>query len=621
MALSKLFILLIAMMQRASAQLTDCSTNGQSDCASDEYCSDFESPALCYSSFNATDYSSFILTTGSQADFPGTQVTGIDLTTLFDNDLATGISRPYASTTWNFFIGSFPDNGYWIHHIAMPMSIGSGQVRDIKINDVSVSVSPITGTLVTWSYTPPVPVYAKNVTFAWYQSAGTIYEFAVYGAYDSAQPTTQPTVEPTADTDEPTISPTNAPTVPPTGAPTAYPVPDSICQERVVNQSCCGIYDYTVIGDQLNVRDPTLTTCEYSFDHQCCGTVGGFDAFNPTNNIFYGCDGAYQREICQLSFFNTSQNATDDIYGEVISAEVNPVGNYTDFYSFFASESWRSFTSNPQETAPYCSCNWTVFECEGEDEALCGSAQDWDALFADSCWSNDTEWTEGAHIANETCYRDIVQRLPYYEHLTWSACSEEAFIGEVTELQAVESEFIFDGDCGCQYYIRTCDVYVHPLDRVCADVDDDGNAICGEEGCEVQVANPCCATMADAEYGESSGVTPELDAFGQPVDGSWTCDNANVTELCPDLWSGRRLYTAESSVQWWFDEEVLNSRCGCLYMLDECEFPPTPAPTGEPTTTESPTKAPSQSMDAGDGAERYGGCVFVAMFLMMMHGW
>eukprot|EP01083_Nonionella_stella_P291084 990521_1 len=55
-------------------------------------------------------------------------------------------------------------------------------------------------------------------------------------------------------------------------APTAYPTPD-VCEEYVVNQPCCGHFGFETKDDQVNIRDPLLTTCQRYVETDCCATT------------------------------------------------------------------------------------------------------------------------------------------------------------------------------------------------------------------------------------------------------------------------------------------------------------------------------------------------------------
>ena len=236
----------------------------------------------------------------------------------------------------------------------------------------------------------------------------------------------------------------------------------------------------------------------------------------------------------------------------------------------------------------YCTCNYTTYECIGEDVAICGGPQDYQSLFSEDCWMNET-WTDEDDFTNESCWKETVANDPFYQHLLWEPCGIDSFLGNVTSIDYISSEIILDNTCTCQYAIRDCRVLEDRQAGQCNFAND-----CKNDGeCFEELANPCCAYGFDYNYKNYTGVTPTIDEMtGLPIDDGWKCNN-NMTEICPDIYNGTRKFETQYRVDWWYDMEQddIISRCGCLYTTDECNLPTTD-PTHDPTSDPTPDPTP-----------------------------
>ena len=597
----KLLLSLICIISLTSSQ--SCNNNTQCD-----YPNEICNEQTCYGRFNATYYANYSLRSGSGLEPPGDNPTGIDISPLFDGDIDTGIALDAGA--WTYLRVDFPgnSNGSWIHQIVFVTNVTAAQFA-FYLDGVNTGQSATTNTdtgnsVLTWdgfNY----PFFAKDIIIRFFPTATIkLISLDIYGARDSPEPTSAPSMSPTglnidyihailrdiqssliyaAKTRNPSVSPTRSPTDEPTKAPTGFPTPD-VCDEFIVTQNCCGNYGYIPTSDKINLRDPSLTTCLYSFESQCCGNTGlAASGWRYLSESTYGCDGTSIQggtNICLPSLWNSSLNTTDDIYGPTV-----------DVYSIFTPDpnvEALEGTQNPD----MCQCNWTVYECEGEDEAVCGTELDYEGLYALDCWDNETYAPAdlvNLNLTDTQCWTDNQQD---FEYLLYEPCSEQSFLGSVTNIERmpIPDESILDNDCSCSYFITNCRI-----------LEDRGTI--GE--CLEEVANPCCTTDFDYEYTyfTRNGVNATLNATigedGKPDPGGWTCSNG--LDLCPDLWNNSRKYQDENRVDWWYDNGELNSVCGCKYVVDECNLPsvdPTMDPTADPT--EVPTFEPTDS--DGDGA-------------------
>jgi len=375
----------------------------------------------------------------------------------------------------------------------------------------------------------------------------------------------------------------------PTTQPTEYPTDPGICIEYPnVTQPCCGYFNHSVEEQEVNLRNASLDTCIRKFTDTCCGTEGtysfsgdelrchksaGWTDSNSNHSVLSAV-------LCDPDDYNVSQNS--DVFGTIISGEL-----------YYLSDDFLP-----------CTCMYTVYECEGTDEATCRGDDLCDDLFDEECWDSDsdsdammttmmrdscdTNW-----FSNETCYEESVDENWAYSSLQWEPCSASSFIGDVSNVTSISNERLdVSGDvCECTYNVVDCRLTSDPASEAGSCDDHD----CDSGGCYEQEVRPCCGYDRSDRFNHSFNiVSPQFDDYGYPIDDSWTCDNG-VDELCPDVKGGTRLYNATSKVGWFYNGADIVDQCTCLYFYDECDVP-TVSPTAAPTVipTEEPTSKPTE---------------------------
>ena len=168
-----------------------------------------------------------------------------------------------------------------------------------------------------------------------------------------------------------------------------------------------------------------------------------------------------------------------------------------------------------------------------------------------------------------------------YTNLSFSPCSENAFIGNVTEILSSKIIENDDDSCVCEYYIVDCDL--DPDEQTigeCMEEDCENGSICLEDR-----ITSCCGF--DYQYNGSQVINSSS---------NWICNNGN--HLCPDLFDKARYYNVKADISYFYDGDTdeIVSRCQCKYSVNECIFPPTEFPTHAPTfITQQPSYTPTKN--------------------------